>query len=259
MYYKGEDVAGLIDVIIPRIDVPHTSFGFKVLRQFQAIGTYVTDTAYSLELARNKLRCLQYLMRKNVPFPSTSFSNTREDFDKIIDSIGGAPVVIKLNEGTEGIGVFLAEDNKSIKNFLRTFQQFDAEIMLQRFIGESAGTDLRCFVVGKEVVASMQREAQDDDFRANVALGGHSSAIEPTEEEKTIALNACDAIGLNIAGVDIIRSDNGPLVIEINSAPDFTGEWGLENISGIDVAEKIIDYAIQGKGEFDKSDKGWLD
>jgi len=259
MYYCGELVASdHYDIIVPRIDIPDTSYGYKVLRQFQALGVYAVDTAYSLELARNKLRCFQYLMRHKVPFPATAFSYASEGYKRILKAIGEPPFVIKLNEGTQGIGVFLAENKKQAINFLRTFEQFDAEIMLQEFIGESSGEDLRCFVVGDKVVAAMRREAQDDDFRANISLGGHAFKADLSEDEERIALEAAKALKLSIGGIDIIRSDRGPLVIEINGAPDFCGEWGLEAVSGVDVAGAIIEHAEEGKEKHEQGDGVWL-
>lgn len=261
VYYEGKAVQGEFDAIIPRIDIPYTDFGYKVLRQFQTAGVYTTDTAYSLELARNKMRCLQYMTRNGVPFPKTGFSHAPDGYKEIMDTVSGeadTPVVIKLNEGTQGVGVFLAEDKKQAKNFLKTFQQLDAEVMMQEFIAESAGTDLRCFVVGGKIVAAMRREAQDDDFRANISLGGHSKEANLSEDEVDISIKAAKAVGINISGVDIIRSDRGPLVIEINSAPDFCGEWGLENITGVDVAKKIIKFAEYGKEKFDQGIGTWL-
>ncbi len=205
---------------------------------------------------------MQYLMRNGVPFPKTGFSYTKKGYRKVLGTIEeeheDEPVVIKLNEGTQGVGVFLAEDKKQAKNFLKTFEQLDAEVMLQEFIKESAGTDLRCFVVGDKVVASMKRESQNDDFRANISLGGHASTADLTDEEVRLSLAASEAVGMNIAGVDLIRSDRGPLVIEINSAPDFCGEWGLEAISGVDVAEKIIELVEEGKAKFDQGEGTWL-
>lgn len=259
IYYNSESIQDNYDIVIPRIDVPYTDFGFKVLRQFQALGIYTTDTAYSLELARNKLRSLQYMMRHNVPFPTTGFSYAMGGYKKLMKTIGGDSFVIKLNEGTQGMGVFLAEDRKQAKNFLGTFDQFDTEVMAQEFIAESAGTDLRCFVVGDKVVASMRREAQDEDFRANVSLGGHAFSADLSEEERELALKASKAVTMNISGVDIIRSDRGPLVIEINSAPDFGGEWGLESVSGVDVADAIVAYAEEGKARYDRGEGIWLD
>ena len=259
IYYNGKSVENDFDIIIPRIDIPHTNFGYEVLRQFQAIGTYVTDTAHSLELARNKIRCFQYLTKRNVPFPKTGSAFAAEGYEKILNTIGSEPFIIKLNEGTQGVGVFLAQDQSQAENFLNTFQQLDTEVMLQEFIEEAAGTDLRCFVVGGEVVASMRRESQSDDFRANVSLGGHAYQVDLSEDEHDVALNAAAALNLNIGGVDIVRSKRGPLVIEINGAPDFTGEWGLENVSGVDVAMAIIDYALDGKSRYDKGEGIWLD
>lgn len=220
---------------------------------------YVTDTAYSLELARNKMRCLQYLMRKGVPFPKTAFSYSRENFDDIIKSVGGVPAVIKLNEGTEGVGVFLAEDEKTAKNFLRTFKLFDIEIMLQEFIKESSGTDCRVIVIGGEVALALQRTAGDGDFRSNIALGGSYNIIRLSEDEEAIALNAAAAIGLNIAGIDMVRSKNGPLIIEVNSALDFAGPRQAEEASNMNIAECMIEYAVKGKDRFDTEGQGWLD
>lgn len=233
--------------------------GYKILRQFQAIGVYVADKAYSLELARNKLRCLQYLLKQGVPFPTTGFAYASKGYDSVIKLIGEPPFVIKLNEGTQGTGVFLADDKKTARNLIKTFAQLDTEVMLQEFIEESSGEDLRCFVVGGKVVASMRRKAQDGDFRANISLGGHAYEIDITDEERKLAIDAAEAIKLNIAGVDIIRSNRGPLVIEINGAPDFTGEWGLENISGVDVADAIISYVEKGKARYDQGHGIWLE
>lgn len=257
--YAGRSIEEDFDVIIPRIDIPYSSLGYKILRQFQAIGVYVVDTAYSLELARNKLRCLQYLLKHEVPFPATGFSYASKGYDSIIDIIGKPPFVIKLNEGTQGTGVFLADDEKAARNLLKTFAQLDTEVMLQEFIEESQGEDLRCFVVGGKVVASMRRKSQDGDFRANISLGGHAYAIELAPEEEALAIHAAEAIKLNVAGVDVIRSKRGPLIIEINGAPDFTGQWGLENVSGVDVAAAIIEYAEEGKVRYDQGEGVWLE
>lgn len=223
------------------------------------MGTYVTDTAHSLELARNKIRCFQYLTKKNVPFPKTGSAFATDGYKKILNTIGGEPFIIKLNEGTQGVGVFLAQDEAQAENFLSTFDQLDTEVMLQEFIEEAAGTDLRCFVVGDKIVASMRRESQGDDFRANISLGGHAYDADLSQEEIDVSLRAAAALNLNISGVDIVRSNRGPLVIEINGAPDFTGEWGLENVSGVDVASAIIDFAIDGKKRFDKGEGVWLE
>ena len=259
IYYEGKRIQDEYDAIIPRIDLPHTEFGFMVLRQFQALDVYTTDTAYSLELCRDKLRCMQYLMRKNVPFPTTGSAYSRKDYDKVIKTVGGAPLIIKLNEGTEGVGVFLAEDEKAAKNFLGTFKQFGVRVMLQEFVKESSGKDVRAVVIGGKIIGAIERASQDGDFRANVALGAQSRAVELTDEEKDVVLRATEAMGLNMAGVDLMRSKNGPLIIEVNSAQDFTGPHLAEAIFNIDLAGMMIDYAVEGKKRFDKGEGVWLE
>lgn len=255
VYYEGKSISEEFDIIIPRIDTPHTQYGFTILRQFQSMHIFTTDNARSLELGRDKLMCTQRLLKYNVPFPTTGYAHSTEDFDNIIKMAGGVPLIIKLVEGTEGVGVFLAENKKHAINLLKTFKQLSVPLIVQEFIEESAGTDIRAFVVGGEIVASMERVSSDGDFRANIALGGHSQNLELTDLEKEITLNAVKAIGINIAGVDLIRSDKGPLVIEINTAPNFGGKWGLEDISGIDVAGAIINYAVGAKANAKKKKK----
>lgn len=259
MYYDGQRLSDNFDAIIPRIDLPHTDFGFLVLRQFQAMNIYTTDTAYSLELCRDKMRSLQYLMRKGVPFPTTGYAYSKEGYNKVIKTVGGAPLVIKLNEGTEGIGVFLAEDTKAAKNFLRTFKSFDAKVMLQEFVAESAGTDIRVIIIGGKIIGALERESQDGDFRANIALGATTKAIELTKEEKEVSLKAAEAMGLNMAGVDLMRTKNGPVIIEINSAQDFTGPHLIEEVCGVDLAGMMIELAVKGKKAFDKGEGVWLE
>ncbi len=244
VYYKGTPISDDFDVIIPRIDTSHTQYGLTILRQFQAMHIFTTDIAHALELGRDKLRCIQRLLRENIPFPSTGFAHSKEDFDNIINTVGGVPLIIKLVEGTEGVGVFLADDMKHAVNLLKTFQQLSVPLIAQEFIEESAGKDVRVFVVGDEIVATMQRQSKDGDFRANHALGGETQLTILSEQEKEVALTAARAIGINIGGVDLIRSNRGPMVIEINVAPGFTG---LEEITGVDVAGKIIEYAVEQK------------
>ncbi|NQZ15045.1 MAG: RimK family alpha-L-glutamate ligase [Alphaproteobacteria bacterium] len=258
IFYDGEEISHSFDIIIPRLNVSYTSYGLAILRQFQALDVYVTDTAYSIELGRDKLRCLQYLMRKEIPFPTTGYADSKDDIENIFKTVGDVPLVIKLIEGTEGTGVFLVDDVKQAENLYATLNQFDAPVIVQKFIAESAGEDLRCFVVGDEIVATMKRESQDGDFRANVSLGGHSSSEELSEQEQKVVLGAAKAIGLNIAGVDLIRSNEGPLIIEINVSPDFCGEQGIEVVTGIDVAAAIIDYAVNGKKLYDQGKGIWL-
>lgn len=258
VYYEGQDISGRYDIIIPRINLPHTIYGLTILRHMQVMGIYVTDVSLSLELGRDKLRCKQYLMSQNIPIPTTGYGHSKDDFDTVIQAVGGAPLILKLVEGTEGTGVFLAKEEKEAKNILGSFRQFDARVIAQEFIEESAGQDMRCFVVGNKVVASMRRESQDGDFRANVALGAHSFKVDITEEEEKIVLGAARAIGINIAGVDVIRSKRGPLIIEINVAPDFGGEFGLEKTTGVDVAGEIVKFALEGKKKFDRDTEGFF-
>ncbi len=255
IFYDGKSIGGEFDVIIPRIDTPQTQYGYTILRQFQSMHVFVSDKARSLELGRDKLRCAQRMLKYNVPFPTTGFAHSKEDFDNIINMAGGVPLIIKLVEGTEGVGVFLADDQKHAINLLKTFKQLDVPLIVQEFIEESAGTDIRAFVVGGKVVAAMQRVSSDDDFRANIALGGKSEVLELTEQEKEISLKAVKAIGINVAGVDLIRSEKGPLVIEINTSPNFGGKWGLEDVSGVDVAGEIIEYAVDAKKKNDEEKK----
>lgn len=253
VYYEGKDISDSFDVIIPRINLPHTIYGLTILRHFQVMGIYTTDVALSIELGRDKLRCKQYLMSQSVPFPATGYGHSKDDFDTVIQAAGGAPLIMKLVEGTEGTGVFLAKDEKEARNILGSFKQFDARVISQEYIEESSGTDLRCFVVGNKVVAAMRRESQDGDFRANVALGAHSFKVDITPEEERLVLKAAKAIGINIAGIDVIRSKRGPLIIEINVAPDFGGDFGLEKTTGVDVAKAIIEFAVKGRGKFDRN------
>ncbi len=241
IYYDGQPISKEFDLIIPRIDTPHTEYGLTVLRQFESMHIPISDQSRAIALGRDKLRGTQRLLKYKVPFPTTGYAHSTEDFDNIINMAGGVPLIIKLVEGTEGVGVFLADDKKHAFNLLKTFKQLEVPLIVQEFIEESAGTDLRVFVTGDKIVASMKRESQDGDFRANVALGGEPCQADLTDLEKEIALKAARAIGINIAGVDLIRSNKGPLVIEINVSPGFTG---LEKMSGTDVAGAIIEYAV---------------
>lgn len=245
--YEGKPISKEFDIIIPRIDAPHAEYGLTVLRQFEAIHTFTSETTQSIQIARDKLRCSQHLLKHHVPFPSTGFAYSKADFDNIIDTVGGAPLIIKLIEGTEGVGVFLAEDTKHAINLLKTFKQLSTPLIVQKFIKESGGKDIRVFVCGGRVVTAIQRQSQDGDFRANLAQGGASKVIKLTKQEEEVAINATRAIGINVAGVDLIRSNTGPLIIEINSALDFCGKWNLEDVAGIDVAGEIIDRAVMEK------------
>lgn len=249
VYYDDRAIGEEFDIILPRIDTPHTQYGLTILRQFQSMHVYTSDMAFSLEVGRDKMRCMQRLLKKNVPFPSTGIAYAKKDFDNMVERVGGAPIIVKLVEGTEGVGVFLANDAKEAIYLLRTFKQLSTPLIVQKFIEESSGSDIRAFVVGGKVIAAMERVSNDGDFRANIALGGQSKSITLSPEEEKVALDAAKAIGINIAGVDLIRSKHGPLVIEINVAPNFGGKWGLEDVSGVDVAGAIVDFAISEKAK----------
>jgi ribosomal protein S6--L-glutamate ligase len=242
--YLGEDLSD-IDVIIPRIGASFTRYGSAIVRQFEMRGVYTTVSSIALVRSRDKLRSMQLLARAGVGIPKTVFSRgLASDVDELIDDLGGAPVIIKLARGTHGNGVVLAETKKAAKSVLQAFYVMDDEgtnIMLQEFVKESAGVDIRAIVVGGKVVASMKRQSLDDDFRSNLHQGGEGSTIKLTDEERKVAQKAAKAMGLSICGVDMMRSDRGPLVLEVNSSPGF----GIEHVTGRNVAAKIIEHIEQ--------------
>src|SRR3990167_6126966 len=238
--YKGEDLVGF-DAIIPRIASSYTRYGSAVVRQFEMQGVYTTASSIAIVRSRDKLRTMQLLARAGVGIPKTVFSRGIVDAEDLIEEVGGVPVIIKLARGTHGRGVVLAETKKAAKSALQGFYLMDEEgtnILLQEFIEESAGQDIRAFVVGNEVVASMKRQSLDDDFRSNIHQGGSATPIKLTDEEKKVAIKAARSMGLAICGVDLMRSRRGPLVLEVNSSPGFA----IEQVTGRNVAEKIIDY-----------------
>ncbi len=250
VHYEGQELENNFDAIIPRIDVPHTDYGFTILRQFEAMGYYIADTPLALARGRDKFRCFQHLVANKVPIPMTGFAHSKEDYDVIINTVGGPPLIIKLVEGTEGVGVFLAEGEKEARNIIWTLHQLNSKIVVQEFIKESSGEDIRCFVIGDRIVASIRRKATDGDFRANVSQGGAADVIDLTAEEKRVALAATKAVGLNIAGVDLIRSKNGPMVIEINTSPAFNG---LEKATGMDIPGEIYQFVEKQAKKHKKS------
>src|SRR3989344_2684976 len=238
--FEGEDLSGF-DAIIPRIASSYTRYGSAVVRQFEMQGIYTTASSIAIVRSRDKLRTMQLLARAGVGIPKTVFSRGIVDAEDLIDEVGGTPVIIKLARGTHGRGVVLAETKKAAKSALQGFYLMDEEgtnILLQEFIEESAGQDIRAFVVGAQVVASMKRQSLDDDFRSNIHQGGTGSLIKLTNEEEKVAVKAARAIGLSICGVDLMRSRRGPLVLEVNSSTGFA----IEQVTGRNVAEKIIDY-----------------
>jgi ribosomal protein S6--L-glutamate ligase len=244
IYYQNELITHHFDAIIPRINVSYTDYGINILQQFICANTYVSESPEALRLGRDKLKCLQHLLSKRLPFPTTAIAYTPECFNAVMDKLQ-LPLVIKLIESTEGTGVFLARTHKEVDNLCKTFSLAGVSYLIQEFIAEAAGHDVRAFVVGNHVVAAMQRDSQDDDFRANVSLGAHSSAITLNADEEALVLKATQSIGVHVAGVDFVRSNRGPLLLEINVSPDFTGVQGIEAITQRDVATDIIDYTIK--------------
>jgi ribosomal protein S6--L-glutamate ligase len=241
--YKGE-VLKDIDVIIPRIASSYTRYGAAIVRQFEMQGVYTPTSSISIVRSRDKLRSIQLLARAGIGIPKTIFSRGITDVDTIIEELGGPPIIIKLARGTHGKGVVLAESRKVAKSVLQGFYLMDDEgtnILLQEYIEESAGTDIRAFVVGGQVVASMKRQSLTDDFRSNLHQGGEGTLIKLTDEERRTALKAAKAMGLTVCGVDMMRSKRGPLVLEVNASPGF----GIEQVTGRNVAEKIIEYVEQ--------------
>lgn len=235
---EGSPINGL-DAIIPRILPDITFFGTAVLRQFEMQGVFPLNNSLSIVRAQDKLRSLQIFAKNKIPMPTTGFAHSPQNTQSVIESVGGAPLVVKLVEGMEGLGVVLAETKSAAISVVNAFKGLNADILVQQFVKESSGRDIRCYVVGDKVVASMERVAKGDEFRANVALGADVRAVTITKKEEKLAVKAAKVIGLDVAGVDILRSDNGPLVIEINSC---AGLKGIEQASGVDVAAAMIDF-----------------
>lgn len=251
--YKGEDLEQF-DAIIPRIAANMTKYGTAIVRQLEMQGIYSVSSSIAINRSRDKLRSAQVLSRAGVGIPKTVFSRNTTDIDGLLDQLGGMPVIIKLASGTHGNGVVLAETKKAAKSVLQAFYLTNDDgtnILLQEFVEESAGTDIRAFVVGSRVVASMKRQSLDDDFRSNLHKGGEGTAIKLTEEERKMAIKAAKAMGLNIAGVDMMRSKRGPLILEVNASPGF----GIEKVTGRDVASAIIEYIELNAKRRNKKDK----
>ncbi|WP_009544665.1 30S ribosomal protein S6--L-glutamate ligase [Crocosphaera subtropica] len=238
VYYNGKLLESF-DAVIPRIAASKTFYGTAVVRQFEVMGVFSANESQAISRSRDKLRCLQILARDGIGLPVTGFAHATQDIEGLLDFVGGAPVVIKLLEGTQGIGVVLADTNNAAKSVIEAFRQLDANILVQEFIKEAAGVDLRCFVVGGKVVAAMKRKGAEGDFRSNLHRGGKADMVKLTPEERTTAVRAAKSMGLKVAGVDMLRSNHGPVVMEVNSSP---GIEGIEKASGIDVAKKIIEF-----------------
>lgn len=238
IHYKGEDL-GVFDAVIPRIGASVTVYGAAVLRQFEMMGVYPLNESVAITRSRDKLRSMQLLSRKGIGMPITGFANKPDDIQDVINLVGGAPLVIKLLEGTQGIGVVLAETKKAAESVLEAFFGLKASVLVQEFIKEAGGADIRCLVVGDKVVAAMKRQAKEGEFRSNIHRGGEASLIRITPEERSTAVRSAKTMGLNVCGVDILRSNHGPVVMEVNSSP---GLEGIESATGKDVANLMIEF-----------------
>ena len=236
--YQGERLTGY-DAVIPRIGASITFYGLAVLRQFEMMGVYPVNESVAIGRSRDKLRSLQLLAREGIGLPVTGFANSAKFADDVIKIAGGAPVVIKLLSGTQGIGVVLGETHNSAKSVMEAFGGVKVNILAQEFIKEAGGEDIRCLVIDGKVVASMRRKGAEGDFRSNLHRGGSASVIKITPEERSTAVRSAKTMGLNVCGVDLLRSNHGPVVMEVNSSP---GLEGVETATRIDVASKIIEF-----------------
>ena len=239
VHYRGGALLPHFDAVIPRIGASNTFYGTAVLRHLETMGIYTVNASIAIARSRDKFRSLQLLARKGIPMPLTGFAQSPDNTDDLIRLVGGAPLVIKLLEGTQGKGVILADSHQSAVSIINAFKEMRANILVQEFIQESRGTDIRCLVIGDKVVAAIQRQAKEGEFRANVHQGGKALKVSLSPQERTIAIAAAKAMGLKVAGVDLVRSNHGPLVLEINSSP---GLEGIEKATQINIAAKIIHY-----------------
>lgn len=241
IYYKtGFETTKLeFDAIIPRIGHKVTTYGTAVLRQFEVGGVYTLNGSVAITRCRDKFRAHQLLARKNISMPATGYAHSAHATADLIEFVGGAPLIVKALSSTQGKGVLLAETNKAAESLINAFLNLEANFLVQEFIKEAAGADIRCFVIGDKVFAAMKRQGAKGDFRSNLHIGGKAEPVKLRPEERVIAVKAAKAMGLNIAGVDIVRSDRGPLVLEVNSSP---GLEGIEGVTGKDIAGAIIEF-----------------
>lgn len=238
IHYRGEAVTG-VDAVIPRIGASVTFYGTSVVRQFEMMGVYSVNESVAITRSRDKLRSLQLLSRKGIGLPVTGFANSPDDTDDLLNFVGGAPVVIKLLEGTQGVGVVLGETRQAAESVIEAFRGLGANFMVQEYIKEAGGADIRCFVIGDKVVAAMKRSAKDGEFRSNLHRGGSAELVKITPEERSTAVRSAKIMGLNVAGVDLLRSNHGPVVMEVNSSP---GLEGIEKATDRDVAALVIQF-----------------
>ena len=247
VYYNGEKLPHY-DAIIPRIGASVTFYGLAVLRQFEMMGVYPVNESVAIGRSRDKLRSMQLLARDGIGLPVTTFAHEPKQTEEVVRLAGGAPLVVKLLEGTQGIGVMLADTDRSAKSAIEAFRGAGINILVQEFIKEAGGTDIRAFVIGGKVVAAMKRTGAEGEFRSNLHRGGSAQMIKISPEERSTAIRAAKAMGLNVCGVDMLRSNHGPVVMEVNSSP---GLEGVEKATGKDIADMIIQFieksAIPGK------------
>ncbi|HBS11832.1 MAG TPA: 30S ribosomal protein S6--L-glutamate ligase [Flavobacteriaceae bacterium] len=237
--FEGENIINWPDVIIPRIGASVSRHGAAIVKEFEMNGVFSTARSLGIIRAQNKVRTLQIMNRKNIPIPQTVFSVNPSNIDEQIELLGGPPVIIKLQEGTQGMGVILAESKKSAKSILDTLYNMNTSIMLQEFVEESNGEDIRAIVVGNKVIAAMKRKGEKGEFRSNIHRGGTGEGVQLSNKEQKIALKAAQYLSLPVAGVDMIRSKKGPLLIEVNGSPGFQG---MEAYTKVNVAEEVIKY-----------------
>ncbi|MCI0543395.1 MAG: 30S ribosomal protein S6--L-glutamate ligase [Actinobacteria bacterium] len=241
--FRGEEVRP--HAIIPRIGATYTFYGAAVVRQFEMAEVFTVNGSDAISRSRDKLRSMQLLSRAGVGLPTTSFAHSTQDVDGLLDVVGGPPVVVKLLEGTQGVGVVLAETRKAAESVIGAFRQMDANFLVQQYVKEAGGSDIRVFVVGGKVVAAMRRTGAAGDFRSNLHRGGSAEVIKLTPKERATAVRAAKTMGLNVAGVDMLQSTEGPMVLEVNSSP---GLEGIEETSGVDIADQIIEYIEDNTG-----------
>ena len=238
IHYKGEQLVGF-DAVVPRIGASITFYGTAVVRQFEMMDVYSVNESVAISRSRDKLRSMQLLARKGIGLPVTGFAHSTIFTSDLINMVGGAPLVVKMLEGTQGIGVVLAETLKSAQSVIEAFRGLKANILVQEYIKEAGNADIRCFVIGGKVMATMMRQGGEGEFRSNIHRGGKATTIRITPEERSTAVRAAKIMGLNVAGVDMLRSNHGPVVMEVNSSP---GLEGIEKATGVDIASAIIEF-----------------
>jgi len=238
IYYNGEKLP-VYDAVIPRIGASVTFYGLAVLRQFEMMGVYPLNESVAIGRSRDKLRSMQILAREGIGLPVTTFAHDPSQTEEVVKLAGGAPLVVKLLEGTQGIGVVLTDTDRSAKSVIEAFRGVNVNILVQEFIKEAGGSDIRALVIGGKVVAAMKRQGAEGEFRSNLHRGGSAQTVKISPDERLTAVRAAKSLGLNVCGVDMLRANHGPVVMEVNSSP---GLEGVENATGIDIAGKIIEF-----------------